>query len=208
MLQRPGLAALLPIALLLLAGCSAERASQAAPLPPLRTPSAAPLASPSLPLSPSPLPPLSLSPSPLPSPIAVAVPAEASANTPQGASAFARFYFAELLRAYTTYDTRAVRSLAAESCRTCAGLTGGIDSMRQAQQRVTGPPLEVLAAEAPAFDSGPITVDVPYKVSAFNVLRADGQVEHHVQAEKPSTLVATLQRSGAKWLMSKIQVPS
>lgn len=195
MRQRPGLAALLPIALLLLAGCSAERASQAAPLPPLRTPSAAPSAS------------LSPSLAPIAAPVAVAVPAEASANTPQGASAFARFYFAELLRAYTTYDTRAVRSLAAETCRTCAGLTGGIDSMRQAQQRVTGPPLAIHFAEAPGFGYGPVTVDVQYSIPEYKLVDGQGTVVRHFLEKKNRTFIVTLERAGQGWLMGRIQVP-
>ena len=202
--QSRGLAALLPIAFLVLSGCSADRGTKAAPLPPLRAAdtSASPSLLPSLPPSPS-SPAASGSASRAPA----TIPAEAAANTPQGASAFARFYFEELLRAYMTTDTRGLRAFAADSCGTCAGLANGIDSMRSAKRHVTGPPFDVLSVDAPGFGYGPVTVDVQYKVTAFDVLEYDGRVARHAVTEGPDTFIVTLERSGSSWLMAKIQVP-
>ena len=196
------LAACLPIALVLLCGCAGERSPHAAPLPPLTltSPTAAP--SPSAPPSPA-----SQPASPSPTALPVGVPAAATANTPQGAGAFTRFYFDELLKAYATQDTRTVRALAADSCRTCAGVAGGIDGMREKSYRIVGAPIELLTAEAPGFGDEAVTVDVQYQVPAYKVVDAMGKLVYDSPGEKRNIFIITLQRMSSHWLMSKIQVP-
>ena len=129
------------------------------------------------------------------------------ANTPQGAGAFTRFYFAEVLKAYNTQDTQIVRGLAADSCKTCAGLAGSIDAMRVSHQRVTGPPIEVLSAETPGFGYGPVVVDLQYKIPSYNVIDEQGKIVHHIPAEKRDVFLITLNRVSVGWLIGKIQVP-
>ena len=205
MRQPRGLAACLPIALALLCGCSSTRSPQAAPLPPAG--SASPAATPS--------------PSPMPSPATAAVsspaaevartsidvPFAATANTPQGAGAFTLFYFDELLKAYTTQDTRAIRTLAAESCKGCAGLAGGIDSLRDNHRRVTGAPIKVLSAETPGFGYGPVVVDLQYITPAYDIVDANDKIVRRFSAEKRNLFFVSLTRTGTGWLIGRIQVP-
>lgn len=199
-----GLMACLPIALVLLSGCASERVPQAAPLPPLVAASPSPpsaLASPTPALA-------SASPSAAtPAAVAVDVPAAARANTPQGAGAYVRFYFDELLKAYVSQDTRTVRALAADSCTACSGFAGGIDATRAKNRRITGPPLEVLSAEAPGFGYGPVVVDLQYRIPSYDIVDAQGKIAYHIPAEGRDVFLVTLDRVGAEWRIGKVQVP-
>lgn len=199
------LMACLPIALVLLSGCAAERSPASAPLPPLGI--ASPAAAPTPSATPSSAPPGASASPTVQTPVAVDVPAPARANTPQAAGAFVRFYFDELLKASISLDTRRVKFLAADSCRTCAGLTSGFEVMRVQNEKLSGAPLVIEGAEAPGFGYGPVVVDLYYSIPQYDLLDAQGKIIKRFEAVGSSTFLVTLMRRSSNWQILEIQVP-
>jgi hypothetical protein len=98
---RRGLAAVLCVAALALAGCSDGEAS--------------------------PEPSESVSPTASPSPTGPSIPPEAQGTDEASAKAFVRFWFATLSKAMQTGATADVRALSAARCQSCSGVLGLID---------------------------------------------------------------------------------
>ena len=79
--------------------------------------------------------------------------------------------------------------------------------MRDKAWRVKGTPILINFAEAPAFGSGPIMVDVQYSIPEYDILDASGVVLRHFSLKQSETFMITLKRTNERWMMEKIQVP-
>lgn len=149
---RPGAAAFVVAAGLLLAGCAGG-----APADP-GTASSAPTGS------------ASASPSPSPTPSAVYKPADASGpaqnvpvpvlpevaktETKEGLEAFARYWFEQVNFAYDTGDIAGVNALTSPSCEFCANITSSLTTNYQEGRWLAGGHITVPAAST-TFERGP-----------------------------------------------------
>jgi len=144
---------------------------------------------------PEPLPPLAASQSPSVAASAVAVPSQAVAQTPEAAAEFARFFYAEVERAYREKDPTVVERLSAPGCSACERFVDSLTKLRDDGESVTPVVYEIIAAEAPAFEGGEARVDVIYNSPAITRRDRSGAVistEPEVEAfEEQVTLVRT-----------------
>jgi predicted lipid-binding transport protein (Tim44 family) len=138
-------AALVVLLAALLAGCNSE-ASEPAPLPKVSASGTAEA-------------------SPSPSPTA-AVPPAAQAATPQGASAFARFFYAEVQRAFAEKDPEIIGRLSAPGCKTCDLFVASLTRLRDEEESASPVIYDVLYAETPGFSGPEAVVEVRYNSPA------------------------------------------
>ncbi len=109
-----------------------------------------------------------------PSPTTAPVPTEALAETPQGAAQFARFFYAEVERAFAEKDPSIVERLSAPDCGACDRFTSSITSLRDNGGRVTDVIYDIKVAEAPATDRATALVTVIYDSPAIQGFDAQG----------------------------------
>lgn len=118
------------------------------------------------------LPSVTSAPSASPTPAAAAVPPAAQEATPQGAGAFARFFYAEVERAWAEADPEIIRRLSAPGCESCQLFIDSITNLREDGGRITPVTYEIKAAEAPALTGDEARVTVIYDSPAIQ--RFDG----------------------------------
>lgn len=153
------------------------------------------------PLSPRPSP--SPTPSPSASPTVSAVPTAAQAATPEGAAAFARFWYAEIERAFVERDPEIVRRLSAPGCAACSRFVASLTNLRDNNERTEGVVYMIVAAEAQAISGNTTRVAVVYNGPPTVRYDASGQV---IRREPAATMVAEelgLIRSGESWLVTR-----
>ena len=139
--------------------------------------------------------------SPAPSPSPVPKPTGIEAATPQGAAAFARYWYAQITEAYKRRDPELIRRLSAPSCRPCSRFVDSIAAVRDEGQRVSGVVYTITLAEAPAISGPYVRVDVIYNVP--EALRFDraGKVVEREAAATGRQVELTLVRRGTTWLV-------
>jgi predicted lipid-binding transport protein (Tim44 family) len=166
----------------LLAGCSSEREQ------------------------PRTLPPVSAAPSPSASE-AAPVPSAAQAETPEGASAFARFFYAEVQRAFAAKDPEIVRRLSAPGCKACDRFITSLTNLRDEGGRVTDVLYDIKAAEAPATDGQTARVTVIYDSPAIQGFDAQGNVVREEPAVTGFEEQLDLVRGAGGWLVQEVTAP-
>lgn len=168
---------------LVLGGCTSEDGKKPAVLPSLAPPAALPSAV------------------PVPS-----IPAEASAETAQGASAFARFYFQDVVNgAYASGVTGPVAALSDDECNSCKNIIGDVERLTAAGSKVEGRRFNVQFAEtAPPGPDGKFIVDVRYAADRYLEVDSQGSVVRDVAAQVKDAQVLLVRDSGG-WLVGGIQ---
>lgn len=169
------------LALALTAACSSE------PEEPQALPSVSPVASAS------------------PSAAPAVVPPSAQAETPQGAAAFARFFYAEVQRAFAQKDPGIVQRLSAPGCEACRLFDASLTALRDNNERVTPVEFEIVAAEAPAITGPTARVDVIFNTKAVQRFDATGKLLYEEAAAVNDEVQLTLVRSGSSWLVQEVQ---
>ena len=144
------------------------------------------------------------------SPSAAAVPsppAEALAETPQGASAFARYYFADLVNAaYKTQDTSAVEALSHADCGSCANVVKDVQRLKAAGTKVAGQRFKISFAEAaPAAPDGTIVVDFRFSSDPYKEVGGDGEVVREEPAQVDQDAQVKLRRQAGSWVVVAIR---
>jgi hypothetical protein len=147
---------------------------------------------------PRPLPPIETS---SPSPVALPLPSEAAAETPEGAAAFARYFFAVLNRGFAAGDASQVRQLSHPGCGGCDNLIGAIEEEVAPGERIEGGEFSVLFAEAPPVEQGDVIVDLRYALSELRVLDDDGRVLRSTPAEPGIDAQLRLLRGERGWVV-------
>ena len=119
--------------------------------------------------------------------------------TPESASAFARYWYSQLAKAYTEKDPQLVARLSTSGCRACARYIASITAARDQMQRVTGVKYTIILAEAPGFQGPRVRVDVIY--DSPGAVRTDrlGKVIETEPAVKNKQIELTLVRVGQSW---------
>jgi hypothetical protein len=138
-------------------------------------------------------------------PAVAAVPAEATAATSAGAEAFAKFFYAQVQRAFEAKDPEIVRVLGAPGCGACDAYVASITKLRDNNERVEGYALTVFDAIAPAVTGPRARVDVSWTAPVVKRLDANGKV---IRTEGPFRRVneqVELLRSGDQWRVQAIK---
>jgi hypothetical protein len=151
------------------------------------------------------LPPVTAAPSASASP-SLAVPSAATAETPQGAAEFARFWFATLNAAARTGDTAELRAISAPDCQTCDAFAKSIEDLYGPGGRIEGGVFTVVAAEAPALEPGATSarVTVIYDVSPTKQVGANGEELRSTPALKGVDGDMELRRVAGEWRASTL----
>lgn len=152
---------------------------------------------------PSPLPELPTA-SPTPSPLSV--PPAALAETPQGAAAFSRYYFEQVLsRAFQKADASRLRSLSDSGCEGCNNFIAAIQSSAEAKEVTEGGDFSVLFTEAPPIDAGEVIVDLRYSRTAARVVAEDGAVRATLPADPTLDVQIRLVHRAGGWVVMGIR---
>jgi Family of unknown function (DUF6318) len=168
---------------LVLSGCSGGSSAAPATLPPVPVPttsSASPAATP------------------------VSTPSGMDAATPQGASAFTKYWFELLNGAYQSADATEVIASSDPACETCGNFIQVVSGLAERHERFTGPVFHVISAEAPPIVNGRTAVDVFYDVPRRTRVSSTGSV---IKASEPSPateITVTLRRANDGWLVEKV----
>lgn len=152
---------------------------------------------------PSTLPPLTSLPSS--SPDRQPAPAGVNAPTPQGATEFVRYFYAQVELAYQRKDPALVEVLSADGCLACQRFVASITRLRDEDQRTEGLLYDITSAAAPATDGTSARVDVIYNGPEVVRYGAGNQV---VNREPPAVNVEEqvnlAQAPSGGWLVAEI----
>ncbi|MBK7609766.1 MAG: hypothetical protein IPJ15_00140 [Actinomycetales bacterium] len=135
------------------------------------------------------------------------VPAEARVNSPAGAMAFARYFFAQVNKAYTTPQAGLIAPLSTANCKTCATYEGNSLKYVQLHQRHTLEPVQVtevsIAPDTP--DDVTRTVDVVFVQRPSQIVDSVGAVVETLKSRQ-AIFAVDLVWDGSLWRVSGIQV--
>lgn len=135
------------------------------------------------------------------------VPAEARVNSRAGAMAFARHFFAQVNKAYTTPQAGLIRPLSDSTCLSCASFADNADTYVGERVRYSAEPIRILevslAPDAPPPDGR--FVDVVARQEKATLIDSMGQVRDTF-GEKEGVFLVNLRWSGNAWFVRKIQV--
>lgn len=147
------------------------------------------------------------SPSVTPSPsVSIDIPEAARANTPEGATAFAKWYLEQGSRANVEWDATAIRGLSLPSCKTCAAVVKGVEELKQAGQHERSQRYAPGASQVgPGPSGGSYVVDVLGTYSKMDIVDANGVVVRTLEAED-SALRVTTAWQGSRWAVAEVAV--
>ncbi len=158
------------------------------------------------PEQPSTLPPLTAAPSVSPSAGTEPIPSGVDAPTPDGASAFARYWYTQIEQAFVTKNPELISRLSAPGCQACARYVSSVTGLRDRNERVDPFEYMIIAAEAPGIEPGAETVNVTVLFNADETVTYDA-AGNVISREAPlsnaeDTLV--LIRQGDSWKVDKV----
>lgn len=135
------------------------------------------------------------------------MPALAKANTPQGAAAFARHWYAELEHAYEVRDSTRLAALSDPSCRTWRNYIEDVSAARRDGRTFTGISIDILYAEAPPIEGSYCTVLVTYDQASFTVKRADGSTKRSYPGVRKTDVQFQALRKQQGWVAVRVVEP-
>ena len=152
---------------------------------------------------------LAVDPTPSPTPSATpspsySVPAEARAHTPEGAAAFARFYYQQLNRSYTQPAAHLLPPLGASTCEACASYNEFTKGLVDRGERVDPAPVEmvkVIVKKGSTSDRA--IVEVQMRQVAAKVLDAKNAVVT-TQEPKEYSVVLEILWEGDRWVLGSV----
>lgn len=186
------------VALLLLSACTDE---------PDDTPTAPTFAAPSttaLEPSPSESAEPSTAESTTPALAAPALPAAATEETPEGAAAFAEWWFETLNYARATGDTTKLRAAYVETCGTCENFASQIDETYSKGGLIEGGTIDVTVDTPTALEQDGVALAMQVSANAGRVLNRDGAVTTQLEAEQLASVMAVL-FIDSSWVAGGIQ---
>lgn len=140
-------------------------------------------------------------PSASPLPAVVPMPSEAAAETPQGAAAFARYWFDLVNRAFAHGDSAELRLYSHPGCDGCNNLINAAEEETSPQERIEGGVFSVVFAEAPPVEAGDVMVDLRYALSELRVRATDGRVLRTTPGNPGIDAQLRLVREGSGWIV-------
>jgi len=174
---------------LLAAGCNGGADNQPSPTP---TPTvSSPTASPSDSGSPSPS-------------ASVSIPAEAMAQTPEGAVAFVKFYYDRMNAAWSGPQPSLLEGLSTADCGTCSNLTQRAKDLNAAGQKTSGPASNIVnPVVVEGATTSDVFVDYVYEQQPVSVLNPGGAPATQLSA-RTIALRALLHWRDGRWYMAAI----
>ena len=134
------------------------------------------------------------------------VPAEARANTPDGAKAFAKHYFAQINKAFTTPLTGLLPPLSTNTCKSCANYEDGARDLVQNNQRYDRLPLVLLETVIPPEgEEGATLIDVVFRQEPARLVDSSGKELSRFTSKTGIFLLHAKWQSGV-WVTSEIQL--
>lgn len=127
----------------------------------------------------------------------------AAPPTPQGAVAFARYWYSQVELAYAKRDPMLIQRLSAPGCTACERYVRSISEARDKNQRVVGVMFHITLAEAPALIGGKARVDVIYDGPITHRYDSQGKEVHSERAVHNFEEQLDLVRSGSTWLVAE-----
>lgn len=152
---------------------------------------------------PSTLPPLTAAPSGSPSPLAVSTGLDAA--TREGASAFARNWYAQVEAAYSSKDPSRLERLSATGCKACRAFTESIAQLKRDGGRVEGLSFQLRAAVARPLEGDGTVVDVVYDAPETVSYDSSGAVDLREPAVMFAEESMRLTRRSGTWLVAEIE---
>jgi len=144
-------------------------------------------------------------PTPSPNSVPAAVPPAALEATPQGAAAFARFFYSEVTRGYAEKDPEIIRRISAPGCSACERFIASMTAMRDEGETSTPVIYHIIGAEAPAFDGPRARVDVLYDSPEITARDKSGKVLYTEPKVTMFEEQLTLVRASSGWLVQEVR---
>lgn len=135
-------------------------------------------------------------------------PAEAAAGTPQGASAFAEYFFNVVVNdAYHARDPSKVTAFSDAACGSCQNIVADIQALREAGLRVSGKRFKVqfAAAAAPDTDGGGVVVDFRFSSDEYVATNSSGESVRSEPAQIDQDAQVKLLRRSSSWVVVAIR---
>jgi hypothetical protein len=150
------------------------------------------------------LPPVSAAPSPSAS-AESQVPADARAETPQGAAAFAEFFYKQVARGFQTQNPSLVQEISLPSCEACTRYIESIQSVRDDDLRVEGGDFKILFAVSPAEDAADeARVDVGWDFEPVKYYDSNGALVDSGPAVSGVEETMQLVRRDDSWMVASL----
>ncbi|WP_406833212.1 DUF6318 family protein [Pedococcus sp. KACC 23699] len=139
-----------------------------------------------------------------PSSATVAVPRAATKKTPEGAEAFARFYWESVGQSTVSLDSSKVRSMSTIDCPDCKGLYEVVDTLRRKGQKAESSSFDIrLVTQTAKSDEG-FVVEVAGKERPIRLLDSSGKVLSTSKAGVFTWATRVVWR-GDRWLVNSFK---
>lgn len=146
-----------------------------------------------------------VSPSASPPPVASEMPTGIAAPTPEGATEFAKFFYAQIAQAFTTKNPALIQDISLASCKACQLYIGSITRLRDNNERATGAEFHITFAQAPAVAGDEARVSVIYDTPPAIRYSASGKALHREPALRGAQDQVILHRRGGSWVVAEVQ---
>jgi hypothetical protein len=127
-----------------------------------------------------------------------------NAPTPEGAGAFATYYYAQVQRAFATGDASTLRAISLPECQSCQNVIASVTDIAAGGGRVDGYRITVTAAVAPATTGVSARVDVIRNSTANTEYDKAGKVVSREPGHKGIEEQMNLVRVDGTWRVQKI----
>ncbi len=153
--------------------------------------------------------PKTLPPVSTPSPTAAPVPsppAEAAAETPDGASAFARYYHAMIDDAFRRGDPAGLMAISASDCGGCNDIIESVRKVAARGERQRDGGYQISSVVSPPVENGDVVLLVDFTVSRGSFIDTAGQVASTTAPEPRTTAQMRLVRRGRSWIVQGYRI--
>lgn len=137
------------------------------------------------------------------------VPAEARVNSPAGAMAFARYFFAQVNKAYTTPQAGLIAPLSTPNCKSCAAYEKHAADYVGRSLRYDRPAIAVqeITVSPDTEPGATLLLDVVVEQQAARLIDAGSRVAESFEHAR-GIVVLHVVRSNETWLAREVQVRS
>lgn len=142
-----------------------------------------------------------LSPTPSATPTLDPVPPAATALTPQGADAFARYFFAQMNIAFRTSNASLIEALSTPACFTCHNYVASLQDRKRNGEFYDADTFAISDVAAAPPEGTHTTVDVVGTLPARNSVDAQGRIIERLPAKARFYFVAKLERAKNAWVV-------
>jgi hypothetical protein len=140
------------------------------------------------------------------SPVAAASPTPTGIDAPgpEGAAAFAKFFYAQVEQAFATNNPTLLEAISLPECESCQNLIKSVQAITKVGGRVDGYKITVTAAVAPASTGDATRVDVIRNSTTNTEYDAAGKVVSREPGRNGIEEQMNLRRVAGKWRVAKI----